>query len=71
MNEEYEVVHLTVYGDEEEQPDLKANNLRFPEFCRYIEDEEMTFVINMKSGEFWKTEDFFHMNRVQKFKVTK
>ena len=67
---EYEVVTITIYGDEEDDQDLRDNNMRHPELVRYVEDESAVFVIDTKTGRFTESNEFFYMHNIKKFQVT-
>ena len=66
----YEIVRVSPYGDEEEDVHLLENNLKYPEICRYVEDAEETFIVDLRTGKFERfTVEFFYMNQITKFKV--
>lgn len=71
MNREYFVLTFSTYGEEEEDPVRRANNINYPEIVRHVRDEFQTFVIDAKSHRFWPVEDFFTANpKIMSFKVT-
>lgn len=67
---EYEVIRITIYGDEEEDKALLENNLRYPELVRYVEDEEAVFIVNTKTGGYAIADGFFASQKIKKFQVT-
>lgn len=65
----YEVLLLSTYGEEETSPDIRANNMRYPELLRHIKDEEELMVIEPRTCRYWPASEFFHMTGVKKFEV--
>ena len=71
MSREYEVLRISTYGEEETDPVIQANNVKYPEIVQYVKDEAATFVINVKTRRFWRDSDFFEANpNIMGFKVT-
>lgn len=68
---EYEVLNFSTYGEDEEDPVRKANNVKYPEIVRHVPDEYACFVIDVETRRFWLDSDFFQCHpHIMGFRVT-
>lgn len=65
----FDVVRITIYGDDEEDEALRQNNLKYPEIVQYVKGEEQTFVVDVKTRQWELAADFLSAKRVKRFKV--
>ena len=68
MKREYRVLRIT--NNIEEYPDAKSNSHEFPHIVPHVEDEFDLFILDLKTRNFWKASEFFHMVDVEQFEVT-
>ena len=59
MSNDYEIVRISTYGEEEENPTVQDNNIRYPEIVQYVTDEEAVFAVNLKNRRFCLLSDFW------------
>ena len=57
---EFDIVRISTYGDDEDDPVILKNNLRYPEAVQYVNPLEYdTFVIDSETRQIWKASEFW------------